>query len=244
MHRPGIGPRGVASGYVTRVSWEESGRVISSGWVSTGRCRPFRDIFNAVSPSSSPIPLSLSLSFFSPLRLLVSSSTRLCSREYISMHFPGQLLARSLARSHSSLSSNARFNYQLFRVSQEFALAPPPPPESTLLSFLRSSFYPPLFLSFPSHGPHPRRSLWTSVHKVCACVQNIHCRDASLSISFPRIGRNVDFDSSIRERRVFFFFFFFPFPHDRRRYDCSTGLTGLFSPSAFPRNRGVQGERI
>lgn len=75
--------------------------------------------------------------------------------------------ARSLARPFPSSPSYARFNYQLFRVSQEFALAPPPPPRRHC--FLSCVFFP-LFLSRSSHGPHPP-SLWTSVDKVRACVQ-------------------------------------------------------------------------
>lgn len=75
--------------------------------------------------------------------------------------------ARFLARPFPSSPSYARFNYQLFRVSQEFALAPPPPPRRHC--FLSCVFFP-LFLSRSSHGPHPP-SLWTSVDKVRACVQ-------------------------------------------------------------------------
>lgn len=142
---------------------EESGYNFSAtgGVVLFNPC----NIFNARSRFLRLPPIRLSL-FPSSLRLLVSSSTRLCSREYISMHFPGQL-ALSLARPFPSSPSYARFNYQLFRVSQEFALAPPPPPRRHC--FLSCVFFP-LFLSRSSHGPHPP-SLWTSVDKVRACVQ-------------------------------------------------------------------------
>lgn len=221
----GAAPRGMAS-------WEESGYNFSA----TGRCHPFQPLKYLQRPARgfshrfSVFLLfdSLSVSpssFFSSLRLLVSSSTRLCSREYISMHFPGRL-ALSFALPFPPSPSYARFNYQLFRVSQEFALAPPPPPRRHC--FLSYAFFLlSLSLFRSSHGPHPC-SLWTS-DKVCACVQDIHAKEnaSPLHPFFPHLPPSVlsvfdpnrsysllDFDSSSNGGRGVFFHPLFP-PHDR-----------------------------
>ena len=155
---------------------EESGYNFSAtgGVVLFNPC----NIFNARSRFLRLPPIRLSL-FPSSLRLLVSSSTRLCSREYISMHFPGQL-ALSLARPFPSSPSYARFNYQLFRVSQEFALAPPPPPRRHC--FLSCVFFP-LFLSRSSpctfspftcsHAALSTRLMATRINTVARLISSI-----------------------------------------------------------------------
>lgn len=142
------------------------------------------------------------------------------------MHFPGRL-ALSFALPFPPSPSYARFNYQLFRVSQEFALAPPPPPRRHC--FLSYAFFLlSLSLFRSSHGPHPC-SLWTSVDKVCACVQDIHAKEnaSPLHPFFPHLPPSVlsvfdpnrsysllDFDSSSNGGRGVFFHPLFP-PHDR-----------------------------
>lgn len=90
-----------------------------------------------------PSSFRLFVSWFHPRRAFAPGNT-----------FPCIFLASSLSRS----PSYARFNYQLFRVSQEFALAPPLPPRRHC--FLSYVFFPLFFLPRSSHGPHPR-SLWT-----------------------------------------------------------------------------------
>lgn len=158
------------------------------------------------------------------------------------MHFPGQL-ALSLARPFPSSPSYARFNYQLFRVSQEFALAPPPPPRRHC--FLSCVFFP-LFLSRSSHGPHPP-SLWTSVDKVRACVQ-IYAKEYSrakensspLYLPFP-IARTAPSRFRFRflvERGAFFR----PLPTTiLQLFHAIIGVDrytpALCFPLVFPRNR-------
>lgn len=111
---------------------EESGYNFSAtgGVVLFNPC----NIFNARSrflPSFLRLPpIRLSL-FPSSLRLLVSSSTRLCSREYISMHFPGQLAlslapfhpfppTRALITNFSVFPRNSRSLHHLLRVDTAF----------------------------------------------------------------------------------------------------------------------------
>lgn len=107
---------------------EESGYNFSAtgGVVLFNPC----NIFNARSRFLRLPPIRLSL-FPSSLRLLVSSSTRLCSREYISMHFPGQLAlslvpfhllppTRALITNFSVFPRNSRSLHHLLRVDTAF----------------------------------------------------------------------------------------------------------------------------